>query len=96
MMQDTITENQPNPKRTSTLSFLSGMGPINPKTFTMPNNAQFTQKLRSFQNTLQQLTLDWIDILQECTKNDGVHTQNEETEKILKDTKISNEKYQQK
>jgi hypothetical protein len=36
-------------------SIFSGMGPINPKTFTMPNNAQFAQKWRSFQNTLQQL-----------------------------------------
>ena len=59
--------NQPN-SETDFNSIISNIGHFNSKTLTMPNNAQFAQKWQSFQNTLQQLTLDWIDILQECTK----------------------------
>ena len=77
-------------------SILSGIGQINSKTFTMPNNAQFAQKWRSFQNTLQQLTLAWVDILQECTKNDGVCAEptKNKTEKTGQDTKKISKKQQ--
>jgi hypothetical protein len=79
--------NQPNPQ-TDFDSIISNIGHLNSKTFTMPNNAHFAQKWQSFQNTLQQLTLDWIDILQECTKTDGVCVEptTKETEKSHQDT----------
>ena len=79
--------NQPN-SQTDFDSIISNIGHLNPKTFTMPNNAQFARKWQSFQNTLQQLTLDWIDILQECTKTDGVcvEPKTKKTEKSRQDT----------
>jgi hypothetical protein len=53
-------------------SFTTHIGQFNSKTFAMPNNSQFALKWQSFQNALPQLTPDWIEILLDCTKTDGV------------------------
>jgi hypothetical protein len=58
---------EPRESKTDFNSIISELGQFNSKTFTMPKTAQFEQKWQLFQNTLQQLTLDWIDIMRECT-----------------------------
>jgi hypothetical protein len=78
-------------------SIISELGQFNSKTFTMPKTAQFEQKWQIFQNTLQQLTLDWIDIMRECaTKKDDEHKTKTENQKSPKDTKTTNSKMEKK
>jgi hypothetical protein len=84
---------EPSESKTDFNSIISELGQFNSKTFTMPKTAQFEQKWQIFQNTLQQLTLDWIDIMRECTtKKDDGHKTKTENQKSPKDMKTTNEK----
>lgn len=57
------------------------------KTFTPPNNPQFAQKWEQFQTSIRRLTLEWMEIMQECTNSVDVY---DTTEKNKKHTEPNN------